>query len=130
MGWSTIISEGSEPVAYGGSRVSNATDASTVEQPVPNTGVDGIRAAMYGEMAAAVSGHRPWCGGTRDWDVAFEGAIRFIEAAGLDDETSRRLLDEAATTRNAGVFHGSDTAVEERCRRLAAEFRRRIRYRE
>lgn len=85
-----------------------------------------MRAAMYGEMAAAVSGQRPWCERERNWDAAFEGAIQFIEAAGLDDRTSRFLLDEAAATRNAGDLHGWDTSVHELCEQLAAEFRARI----
>lgn len=88
-----------------------------------------MRAAMYGEMAAAVSGHRPGCERERDWDAAFEGAVRFIEAAGLDERTSRRLLDEAAATRNAGDLHGWNMPVTELCDRLAAEFRFRVRRR-
>lgn len=88
-----------------------------------------MRAAMYGEMAAAVSGYRPWCERERNWDAAFEGAVRFVEAAGLDERTSRQLLDEAAATRNAGEFHGWNASVTELCERLAAEFRFRVRHR-
>lgn len=84
---------------------------------------------MYGEMTAAASGQRPWCERDRDWDVAFEGAVRFIEAAGLDERTSRQLLDEAAATRNAGDLQGLSESVEELCERLAAEFRFRVRRR-
>lgn len=84
---------------------------------------------MYGEMAAAASGHRPWCERDRDWDAAFEGAVRFIESAGLDERTSRQLLDEAAATRNAGDLQGWSESVEELCERLAAEFRFRVRRR-
>lgn len=86
-----------------------------------------MRAAMYGEMAASVAGHRPWREGARRWDVALEGAIRFLAASGLDERTSRHLLDEAATMRNAGVLYSWDVSVGRRCGRLAAEFRRRIR---
>lgn len=85
-----------------------------------------MRAAMYGEMAASVAGHRPWRGGARRWDVALEGAIRFLAASGLDARTSRHLLDEAAATRNAGVLYGWDVPVARRCGRLAAEFRQRV----
>lgn len=86
-----------------------------------------MRAAMYGEMAASVSGDRPWRARERDWDAAMEGAIRFIEASGLDARTSRLLLDEAAATRNAGDLYSWDTTVKELCERLAAEFRLRVR---
>lgn len=85
-----------------------------------------MRAAMYGEMAAAVSGHRAWCERERDWDVAFEAAIQFIESAGLDDRTSRHLLDEAAATRNSGDPHEWNTSAQELCERLDAESRTRI----
>ena len=88
-----------------------------------------MRAAMYGEMAATVAGHRPWCGRERDCDAAFEGAVRFIESAGLDERTGRQLLDEAAATRNAGDLHGWNEPVKELCERLAAEFRYRVRHR-
>lgn len=89
-------------------------------------GMDGMRAAMYGEMAASVAGYRPWRERQRRWDVALEGAIQFLRASGLDERTCRHLLDEAATTRNAGVLYGWNASVAGRCDRLAAEFRRRV----
>lgn len=88
--------------------------------------MDGMRAAMYGEMAASVAGNRPWREQGRRWDVALEGAIQFLTASGLDQRTCRHLLDEAAVVRNAGVIYGWDVSVARRCERLAIEFRRRV----
>lgn len=87
-----------------------------------------LQAAMYGEMAATASGHRPVGDRKTDWDVALKGAIRFIGTAGLDEWTARRLLQEAATLRAAGERNGL-VSVESTCQRLASEFRHRIRTR-
>lgn len=84
----------------------------------------GVRAAMYGEMAAAASGDRPWWGGDRPWDAALVGAIHFLEASGFDEPTSRSLLDEAAELRRASDLTDWDVPAAEMCRRLASEFRR------
>lgn len=82
---------------------------------------------MYGEMAASVSGARPWRERERDWDAALEGAVQFVRASGLDERTGRQLLEEATATQMAGVLYGWDTPTAELCARLAAEFRRMIR---
>lgn len=107
--------------------MSEQADVRIRERIGSRAGMAGIRAAMYGEMAASASRERPWRERERDWDAALEGAIRFIEAAGLDERTSRHLLDEAATTRNAGVVYGWETPVAHLCDRLATEFRVRVR---
>lgn len=104
-------------------RLDSATD--TARKP----GLDGMRAAMYAEMAKAVSGRRPWLERQRDCDTALEGAIHFLQKSGFSDAIRRQLLDEAAETRSTGDLHGDDTPVAERCHRLAAEFRLRVRHR-
>lgn len=89
----------------------------------PTPGLMGVRAAMYGEMAANATGNRPWWGGKNEWDAALVGAIQFVEKSGLDELTSRALLEEAAETRMAGDLSEWDTTAAEVCTRLAAEFR-------
>lgn len=90
----------------------------------PRTVGNGIRAAMYGEMAAAASGNRPWWGGKTDWEAALVGAIHFVERSGFDAIASRSMLSEAAQLRMAGDLYGWETPAAEVCDRLAAEFRR------
>lgn len=84
----------------------------------------GIRAAMYGEMAAAAAGDRPWWSGEGAWDAALVGAIHFLEASGFDEPTSRSLLDEAAELRVESELSEWTAPAAELCRRLASEFRR------
>lgn len=86
----------------------------------------GIRAAMYGEMAAAATGSRPWWGGKNDWDAALVGAIHFVERSGFDAISSRSLLSEAAELRMAGDLYGWETSARAVCDRLAFEFRRLV----
>lgn len=86
----------------------------------------GIRAAMYGEMAAAAAGNRPWWGGKTDWEAALVGAIEFVERSAFDPIASRSLLAEAAQLRMAGDLSGWEAAVATVCDRLAAEFRRLV----
>lgn len=83
----------------------------------------GVRTALYGEMAAAASGRRPWWGGHTDWDAALVGAIRFVETGGFDAITCRSLLREAAELRMAGELHEWETPAAAVCERLASEFR-------
>lgn len=83
----------------------------------------GIRTALYGEMAAAASGRRPWWGGHTDWDAALVGAIHFVEASGFDVITCRSLLREAAELRMAGDLYEWETPPATVCERLASEFR-------
>lgn len=83
----------------------------------------GIRTAMYGEMAAAAAGRRPWWGGHTDWDAALVGAIHFVEAGAFDAITCRYLLREAAELRMAGDLYDWETPAAEVCDRLADEFR-------
>lgn len=92
----------------------------------PETGLDGLRAAMYAEMAAAAAGKRPWCEREAAWDAALEGAVQFLDSTAVDDRLARNLLGEAAATRMAGDLHDWTTPVDELCTRLAAEFRRRV----
>lgn len=81
---------------------------------------------MYGEMAAAASGRRPWWGGHTDWEAALVGAIRFVETGNFDAVTSRLLLREAARLRMAGDLYGWETPATAVCERLAEEFRAQI----
>lgn len=92
----------------------------------PKTGLDGLRAAMYAEMALAAAGERPWCERRARWDAALEGGIQFLDSTAVDERLARYLLEEAAATRMAGDLHGWSTPVHEMCARLAAEFRRRV----
>lgn len=96
-------------------------------------GLNGVRAAMYGEMAASAAGYRPWSAGRSEWDAALDGATQFIAAGGFDDQTGCMLLIEALKTRGTGIGDERKRPVTELCERLAAEFRwvvrRQSRYR-
>lgn len=87
---------------------------------------DGVRVAMYGEMAAAASGSRPWWDGKNDWDAALVGAIHFVERSGFDAIAARAMLAEAAQLRMAGDLHEWGTPAVTVCDRLASEFRRLV----
>lgn len=86
----------------------------------------GIRTAMYGEMAAAAAGRRPWWRGHTDWEAALVGAIKFVEAGSFDAVTARLLLREAARLRMAGDLYEWETPAAAVCDRLADEFRAQI----
>lgn len=85
----------------------------------------GVRAAMYGEMAAAAAGRRPWWSGRNDWEAALVGAIKFVEAGVFDVPRSRSLLREATELRMAGDLYGWEAPAAAVCDRLADEFRTR-----
>lgn len=86
----------------------------------------GMRAALYGEMAASAAGNRPWWGGKTDWEAALVGAIEFVERNDLDPIPSRTLLAEAAQLRMAGDLSRWEAPAARVCDRLAAEFRRLV----
>ena len=90
------------------------------------TAPDGIRSAMYGEMAASAAGLRPWIISQGEWEAAMEGAIRFILTSGFDQRTSHLLLREAVDTHQAAEANHLDETGSEICERLAAEFRWQI----
>lgn len=103
--------------------IAETVQASVGQRIESETISEGIRAAMYGEMAAAASGHRPWWGGHNDWDAALIGAIHFVDAGAFDAVQSRFLLHEAAQLRKAGDLYGWEAPAADVCRRLAREFR-------
>lgn len=107
--------------------MSESADANGRGVTASRRGWDGLRAAMYGEMAAAAAGERPWCEREAAWDAALAAAIRFLDASTVDQRRARTLLEEAAATRMAGDFYGWDVPVVDVCDRLSAEFRRRVR---
>jgi hypothetical protein len=83
---------------------------------------------MYAEMAKAAAGQRPPLD-RDDWDAALEAAVHFIRSGGLDEMIGRQLLGEAFTAHRAGRHPQWEHTSEETCRRLAVQFRRRVRRR-
>lgn len=101
------------------------SDGEIASQP----GVEGMRAAMYGEMAATAAGNRPERTSGNEWDAALAGAKQFILASATDEQTKQALLNEAATTCIAGEVGERDRSSAAICDRLAAEFRWQLRHR-
>lgn len=90
------------------------------------TATDGVRSAMYGEMAASAAGLRPWSVSRSELDAAMEGALRFILTGEFDQQTSHSLLREAADTHQSAGATRSDKNSSDIFERLAAEFRWQI----
>lgn len=95
----------------------------------PRAGLDGIRAAMYAEMAKAAAGDRPGFGQESGSGAAVERAIRFIHTSGLGEPRRRQLLGEVSATRRYASEARSRRDPAGLLERLAAEFRWRVRHR-
>lgn len=108
---------------------SETTPVESGDKIVSQPGVDGMRAAMYGEMAATAAGFRPMSRYGNEWDAALAGAKQFIRASATDAQTKQTLLQEAATTCIAGEVSDWKRSGVAICNRLAAEFRWQIRHR-
>lgn len=93
------------------------------------TGMDGIRAALYAEMAKAAAGERPGFVRESGSEAAVERAIRFVHTSGLGEPRRRRLLGEVSATRRFVAEKDSRDEMVKLLERLAAEFRWRVRRR-
>lgn len=91
--------------------------------------MDGIRAALYAEMAMAAAGDRPGFVRESGSEAAVERAIRFVHSSGLGEPRRRRLLGEVSATRRFVAEKDSRPEMAALLERLAAEFRWRVRHR-
>jgi hypothetical protein len=108
--------------------VSESSDGKPGVRVASQPGMNGVRAAMYAEMAKAANNSHPHIEYENDWDAALEAAICFIKHSGFDIKTKRQLICEAFLTQLAGDTQDWDLSAHKTCKQLAAGFRWQVRY--